>query len=141
VTFSGSVRVKTIEPRKSKSKAISKINHKLSLLFSSRNDDDDDDDDDEVDWDMEKFADDADGPSKVWGGDAMEDDEDDEESDEDEDGDDDDEDGAEDNEGDSEDEDGSSFHGVETIQRLKDDLFDDNEDEGVDAGLEILFPE
>jgi hypothetical protein len=125
VKFNENVSVKTIEARRNNTAERLALFKRLGMDVSKLPAGatiTEEDEDEEVDWDMEKF-DDIDGEGVPWP-----DDEDDGSTESDEGvGEDDDDDDDDDDDGDIE-----SVVGTETIQRLKNDLFDD-EDEASDA--------
>jgi hypothetical protein len=137
VTFNDSVRVKTIEARKNTPRERLELFKRLGITLEGDGDEDDDDDDDDdnddedgdygddydVDWDMERFPD-VDSVEESMSVDS-----------EDEDDDDDDDPDATESDPDL---DSDTGVGVETIQRLKNDLFDDEPSESQDSGVFFL---
>ena len=126
VKFNDSVRVKTIEARKNTLRERLDLFKRLHMgginLGGSEEDDEDDEfsDEDDVDWDMERFAD-IDSDEGSMSVDDMEEDNGEEDPD------------ATESDPDLS-SDGDADVGVETIQRLKNDLFDDELPESQDPG-------
>lgn len=138
VSFNDSVRVKTIEARKNSAKERLELFKRLGMRGASVGDNDDDEDEEQdgdedeedVDWDMERF-DNVDGVEDSF---AVDDDDEDDYDEEDAEDDQDEDPDATESDPDLDGRDSDTGVGLETIQRLKNDLFDDDEPESGDQG-------